>query len=85
MPGIGVRTATRILIDIGDGSNFKTAGHLTAYAGPGRVSLAGFGFGFGFGSGSGSGSRRSWCTTHQSSPNENPVAWAAGLSADSRS
>uniref|UniRef100_A0AAU1TX24 IS110 family transposase n=1 Tax=Streptomyces sp. NBC_00119 TaxID=2975659 RepID=A0AAU1TX24_9ACTN len=33
MPGIGVRTAARILIDVGDGSNFKTAGHLAAYAG----------------------------------------------------
>lgn len=32
MPGIGVRTA-RILIDVGDGSNFATAGHLAAYAG----------------------------------------------------
>ncbi|GAA1339003.1 IS110-like element IS110 family transposase [Streptomyces sanglieri] len=33
MPGIGVRTAARILIDVGDGSNFKTAGHPAAYAG----------------------------------------------------
>lgn len=33
MPGIGVRTAARILIDVGDGSNFQTAGHLAAYAG----------------------------------------------------
>ncbi|WP_328886577.1 IS110 family transposase [Streptomyces sp. NBC_00316] len=33
MPGIGVRTAARILIDVGDGSNFKTAAHLAAYAG----------------------------------------------------
>ncbi|SCE31355.1 Transposase IS116/IS110/IS902 family protein [Streptomyces sp. DvalAA-43] len=33
MPGIGARTAARILIDVGDGSNFKTAGHLAAYAG----------------------------------------------------
>ena len=32
MPGIGVRTAARILIDVGDGSNFATAGHLAAYA-----------------------------------------------------
>lgn len=31
MPGIGVRTAARILIDIG--SAFPTAGHLAAYAG----------------------------------------------------
>lgn len=33
MPGIGVRTAARILIEIGDGSGFATAGHLAAYAG----------------------------------------------------
>lgn len=33
MPGIGVRTAARILIDVGDGSGFATAGQLAAYAG----------------------------------------------------
>ncbi|MEU9126487.1 IS110 family transposase [Streptomyces sp. NPDC048506] len=33
MPGIGVRTAARILIDVGDGSTFPTAAHLAAYAG----------------------------------------------------
>ncbi|MFF9157647.1 IS110 family transposase [Streptomyces sp. NPDC014846] len=33
MPGIGFRTAARILIDVGDGSGFATAGHLAAYAG----------------------------------------------------
>ena len=33
MPGIGVRTAARILIDVGDGSGFATAGNLAAYAG----------------------------------------------------
>jgi hypothetical protein len=33
MPGIGVRTAARILIDVGDGRAFATAGHLAAYAG----------------------------------------------------
>ncbi|WP_226435956.1 IS110 family transposase [Rhodococcus yananensis] len=33
MPGIGVRTAARILIEIGDGSDFASAGHLAAYAG----------------------------------------------------
>lgn len=33
MPGIGVRTAARILIDVGDGTAFPTAGHLAAYAG----------------------------------------------------
>ena len=32
MPGIGVRTAARILIDVGDGTAFPTAGHLAAYA-----------------------------------------------------
>lgn len=33
MPGIGVRTGARILIEAGDGSTFPTAGHLAAYAG----------------------------------------------------
>ena len=33
MPGVGVRTAARILLDIGDASQFPTAGHLAAYAG----------------------------------------------------
>ncbi|MGX4694388.1 IS110 family transposase [Streptomyces sp. JNUCC 63] len=33
MPGIGVRTGARILIAVGDGSAFLTAGHLAAYAG----------------------------------------------------
>lgn len=33
MPGIAVRTAVRILIEVGDGSRFPNAGHLAAYAG----------------------------------------------------
>ncbi|BCN71118.1 IS110 family transposase [Prescottella equi] len=33
MPGIGVRTAARILIEVGDGSGFASADHLAAYAG----------------------------------------------------
>ncbi|MFJ3027198.1 IS110 family transposase [Streptomyces tendae] len=33
MPGVGVRTAARFLIDIGDGSKFPSAAHLAAYAG----------------------------------------------------
>jgi transposase len=33
MPGIGVRTAARILLEVGDGSAFKSSGHLAAYAG----------------------------------------------------
>lgn len=33
MPGIGVRTGARILIEVGDGSTFPTAAHLAAYAG----------------------------------------------------
>ena len=33
MPGVGVRTAARILLEVGDGSAFPTAGHLAAYAG----------------------------------------------------
>ncbi|MFD7705374.1 IS110 family transposase [Streptomyces caelestis] len=32
MPGIGVRTGARILIDVGDGSSFPSAAHLAAYA-----------------------------------------------------
>ncbi|MEU7965624.1 IS110 family transposase [Streptomyces sp. NPDC049097] len=33
MPGIGVRTGARILIDVGDGSAFPSAAHLASYAG----------------------------------------------------
>ncbi|MCP2256307.1 Transposase [Prauserella aidingensis] len=33
MPGIGVRTAARILLEIGDASHFASAAHLAAYAG----------------------------------------------------
>lgn len=33
MPGVGVWTAPRFLIDIGDGARFPSAAHLTAYAG----------------------------------------------------
>src|SRR5262249_18832960 len=33
MPGIGIRTAARILLEIGDASAFKTSAHLAAYAG----------------------------------------------------
>ena len=33
MPGIGVRTAARILLEVGDASNFASSGHLAAYAG----------------------------------------------------
>jgi transposase len=33
MPGIGVRTAARILLEIGDTSSFKSSAHLAAYAG----------------------------------------------------
>lgn len=33
MPGIGVRTAARILIEVGDASTFPSAAHLAAYAG----------------------------------------------------
>lgn len=33
MPGVGVQTAARILLDVGDGSSFPTSGHLAAYAG----------------------------------------------------
>ena len=33
MPGVGFRTAVKILTIVGDGSAFPTAGHLAAYAG----------------------------------------------------
>lgn len=33
MPGVGVRTAARILLEVGDASSFPTPGHLAAYAG----------------------------------------------------
>ena len=33
MPGVGIRTTARLLLDIGDCSAFPTAGHLAAYAG----------------------------------------------------
>lgn len=33
MPGVGVRTAARVLLDVGDATSFPTAGHLAAYAG----------------------------------------------------
>jgi len=33
MPGIGVRTSARILLEIGDASAFTSSGHLAAYAG----------------------------------------------------
>lgn len=33
MPGIGVRTGARILLEVGDGSSLATPGHLAAYAG----------------------------------------------------
>ena len=33
MPGVGIRTAARILLDVGDGTAFPTSGHLAAYAG----------------------------------------------------
>ncbi len=33
MPGAGIRTGARILVEVGDGSTFPAAGHLSAYAG----------------------------------------------------
>lgn len=32
-PGIGIKTAAQILLNIGDGTAFETPGHLVAYAG----------------------------------------------------
>ncbi len=36
MPGIGVRTGARILLEVGDGTAFASAGHLASYAGIAR-------------------------------------------------
>ncbi|WP_239135463.1 transposase, partial [Streptomyces sp. SID12488] len=33
MPGVGVRTAAVLLVTVGDGTGFPTAGHLASYAG----------------------------------------------------
>jgi transposase len=33
MPGVGVRTGARILVEVGDGSTFPTVDRLAAYAG----------------------------------------------------
>jgi transposase len=33
MPGVGARTAVALLLTLGDGGTFRTAGHLAAYAG----------------------------------------------------
>jgi transposase len=33
MPGVGVRTVARVVVEIGDGSSFPSAAHLAAYAG----------------------------------------------------
>lgn len=33
IPGVGVRTGARILLEVGDGSAFPTPGHLASYAG----------------------------------------------------
>jgi hypothetical protein len=33
MPGVGVRTAARLLLHVGDADAFPTPGHLAAYAG----------------------------------------------------
>jgi len=38
MPGFGVRTAARVLLEVGDGTSFPTSGHLAAYAGLAPVS-----------------------------------------------
>ncbi|GLV76107.1 hypothetical protein Shyhy02_41070 [Streptomyces hygroscopicus subsp. hygroscopicus] len=33
LPGLGVRTTAAVIVAIGDGSGFRTAGHLASYAG----------------------------------------------------
>jgi transposase len=33
MPGVGIRTSARILLEVGDGSLLPTPGHLAAFAG----------------------------------------------------
>lgn len=37
MPGFGIRTAARVLLEVGDISAFPTPGHLAAYAGPANL------------------------------------------------
>ncbi|MGW3980852.1 transposase [Streptomyces mirabilis] len=32
LPGMGVRTTAAVIVAIGDGSGFRTAGHLASYA-----------------------------------------------------
>jgi transposase len=39
MPGVGVRTAARILLEVGDASSFPTSAHLAAYAGLAPVTV----------------------------------------------
>ena len=39
MPGIGIMTAARILLEVGDASGFPTSGHLAAYAGLAPVTV----------------------------------------------
>jgi transposase len=33
MPGVGARSSARVLLEVGDGSTFASAGHLASYAG----------------------------------------------------
>jgi transposase len=40
LPGVGIRTAATLLVTIGDGSAFATAGHLASYAGLAPVTRA---------------------------------------------
>lgn len=40
MPGVGVRTGARILLEVGDASSFATPGHVAAYAGLAPVTAA---------------------------------------------
>ncbi|GAA0422750.1 hypothetical protein Acor_58260 [Acrocarpospora corrugata] len=40
MPGLGIRTSARLLLEIGDISAFATPGHLAAYAGLAPVTAA---------------------------------------------
>jgi transposase len=39
MPGVGVRTAARILLEVGDAGSFPTSAHLAAYAGLAPVTV----------------------------------------------
>ncbi len=61
MPGVGVRTAAHILIEVSDGSGFSSAGHLAAHAGIAPVTHCS-------GSSIPANTPRAWATATETSP-----------------